>query len=709
MALSYWQGYGNGTQDTYAVPFPYIYKSHVSVLVNKVSAQFTWLSDQTIKIFPTPENGALVDIRRSSSPEQRLVIYQDGAVLTEAELNLENLQNFYLVQEALDALPQYLAGETDGQPSGHLQTIVDQMVQDVLNSALLADLQSDIGQINLLAESFLEDADRAEDSINDRRVLRKQVGTALANIAEEQLIRVTETSALAARLNTVEASLGNITGGGASSAEVIAEAVARANADAALGARIDAVEADFTNLETTTAANVTTESVARAAADSALSTQITTLTSSLNTKEAALQASIASEASARTTADNAISSTVSTLSTTVGNNSAAISTQATTINGLSAQYTVKINNNGYASGFGLASTPTNGVPTSSFVILADKFSVVTPTAAVGEVPKVPFVVGTVNGISQVGIQGSLLVDGSIFANAIAANTITANKMSVTTLSSLTADLGQITTGDITIGSPTGQRIEIGDKDSFRIWAGTGTKNTTNAKFYIDSSGNAVFGGNLNAAGGTFSGNLSAAGGTFSGSLAAANGTFSGTLTASAINAVNTLNIAGQAISVPIGVSSAAEIVISNPSTLANPEYTATDVEVLRVVLPAQTVSYKAMIQFGFGYELPPGAKLNQLAQTSSRFAIMGAKLVSNLGTHYTGSPVVYRGDGRKGVIGAVVSRSRGDVTQAGTFSAGTVITVPSGTPVTLRILVTATMFAKCAVSNRFLTATILKR
>lgn len=64
----------------------------------------------------------------------------------------------------------------------------------------------------------------------------------------------------------------------------------------------------------------------------------------------------------------------------------------------------------------------------------------------------------------------------------------------------------------------------------------------------------TFSGGLNAATGTFRGNLSAAGGTFAGSLSAANGTFSGTLTASAINAVNTINIAGQAVTVSQALS-----------------------------------------------------------------------------------------------------------------------------------------------------------
>jgi hypothetical protein len=681
MGLSYWQGFGNGTQDVYAVPFPYIFQSHVSVLVNKISAQFTWEGDQTIRIFPAPENGALVDIRRSTSPGQRLVIYQDGAVLTEAELNLENLQNFYLVQEALDALPQYLSGETAGQPAGQLQTIVDQMVLDVLNSALLADLQSNVSQIQLLAESFLEDADRAEDSINDRRLFKKQIGTALASIAEEQLIRVTETSALAARVTAVEAAFGELGSGGASSAEIAAEAVARASADSALASRIDSVEADLVTQEAALSADITAESVARVSADDALSTQITTLTSTVTTNNSSVVSSIASEAIARSTSVSALSTSITNLSSTVGDNSANIATQATTLDGLSAQYTVKINNNGYVAGFGLASTPVNGTPSSSFVVLADKFSVVTPGAAPGETPKVPFVVGTVNGISQVGIQGSLLVDGSIFARSIAANTITANKMSVTSLSSMTANLGTITAGDITVshaGSP--YRLELGnDGSAYSIWYGSGTKNSTNAKFYLDKDGNTKFSGTLSAASGTFSGDLIAAGGTFSGNLQAAGGTFSGVLTAQAINAVQTINVAGNAITLPIGTYIAKQFV-TRGSTFQS---------LAKLVIPAFTFTTKLHITFGFRH----------YSFYNDDYNTVFGRLVSNIGVLYSASV--------GSSAGAALSIMRGFHSQCP--CASVMVTVPSNTPLTLDLQVYMSGTKNQYLANRFITATVFKK
>ena len=75
-------------------------------------------------------------------------------------------------------------------------------------------------------------------------------------------------------------------------------------------------------------------------------------------------------------------------------------------------------------------------------------------------------------------------------------------------------------------------------------------NGTKATFAIDATtGNATFGGTLDAADGTFSGTLSATA-IFGGSLDAATGTFSGTLTADAVDAVNTINIKGNAVTVP---------------------------------------------------------------------------------------------------------------------------------------------------------------
>ena len=85
---------------------------------------------------------------------------------------------------------------------------------------------------------------------------------------------------------------------------------------------------------------------------------------------------------ARANADSAIASTVTTLNTTVGGHSTSIQTNATSINGLRGEYTVKIDANGHVAGFGLASEydPVADSSTSEFFVNADKFAIL-PFAA----------------------------------------------------------------------------------------------------------------------------------------------------------------------------------------------------------------------------------------------------------------------------------------------------------------------------------------
>jgi hypothetical protein len=129
-------------------------------------------------------------------------------------------------------------------------------------------------------------------------------------------------------------------------------------------------------------AQITQEASTRASADSALSTQITTLSSTVTGNYNTLNAAIQSEATTRATQDSALSSSITTLQASVNNNTVAIQNEQTARanadGSLFAQYTVKIDNNGYVSGFGLASTNVNGTPTSLFAVRADRFAIINP-------------------------------------------------------------------------------------------------------------------------------------------------------------------------------------------------------------------------------------------------------------------------------------------------------------------------------------------
>jgi len=153
-------------------------------------------------------------------------------------------------------------------------------------------------------------------------------------------------------------------------------------------------------------------SYSKADADSSLTATANQLRSefqSLNQGTGATVAWVQEYAYSKAQANDAIASATQQLSTTVAGHTSTLEIQGQSISGLGAQYTVKIDNNSYVSGFGLASTAINGVPTSSFIVLADRFAVALP----GQAAKYPFVVGTVNGQTVIGLRGDVVLDGTL--------------------------------------------------------------------------------------------------------------------------------------------------------------------------------------------------------------------------------------------------------------------------------------------------------
>lgn len=153
---------------------------------------------------------------------------------------------------------------------------------------------------------------------------------------------------------------------------------------------LNALTASITNTELSTALGTRISTVETNASNAASAT--TTITSRLNNFGGATGVSI--ETNASTTASN--------------------------VTGLQGQYTVKIDNNGYVSGFGLASTPVNGTPFSDFIIRADRFSISSPSGPSPIAPVTPFIVTTTTSVidgttvpAGVYIKSATILDGAI--------------------------------------------------------------------------------------------------------------------------------------------------------------------------------------------------------------------------------------------------------------------------------------------------------
>ena len=192
-----------------------------------------------------------------------------------------------------------------------------------------------------------------------------------------------------------------------------------------------------------------------------------------------------------------------TLQTSVAGNTSSIQTQATSIDGLNAQYTVKVDAGGQVAGFGLASEPSAAGPnTSNFVVLADKFAVGAP----GKTAQYPFIIDTAT--NKVAINGELVVTGSISGNAlatnsvdadklaansvtadkIAVNSVTADKIAVNSLSAINANMGAITSGSLNIGSGRFVVNTSGDLTVKSAITGARTELTSKTYKVYDASG-----------------------------------------------------------------------------------------------------------------------------------------------------------------------------------------------------------------------------
>lgn len=180
-----------------------------------------------------------------------------------------------------------------------------------------------------------------------------------------------------------------------------------------LGERVTLIQIDAG----VNATGLATEIQNRLNGDNAIVQSTTTQFATVNGNVSALQTS------QTTTANNvaSLTSSVSTLQASVAGNTAAIQQEsivrANTDGLLLGQYTVKIDLNGYVSGFGLASTATNSTPFSEFIVRADRFAIGAPTLAT-EV--VPFIVTTtpqtVNGRTVppgVYIENAFIKNGAI--------------------------------------------------------------------------------------------------------------------------------------------------------------------------------------------------------------------------------------------------------------------------------------------------------
>ena len=120
MPNSYVEITSNGSaSQALAFSFPYLNQTDIGVTVDGVTQTLTthwsFATTQSIVFGSHPANGAVIRISRTTPSATRVVDFQDGSVLSEADLDNSADQIFFIAQEAADTAAQSIILDTDGK------------------------------------------------------------------------------------------------------------------------------------------------------------------------------------------------------------------------------------------------------------------------------------------------------------------------------------------------------------------------------------------------------------------------------------------------------------------------------------------------------------------------------------------------------------------------------------------------------------------
>jgi hypothetical protein len=115
-----------GSTDTFAVPFPYVDSTHLTVTVNGTPTAFTELSYQTLQLASTPAASAAVKIVRNTNIDDAETDFNDAGSLFEGDLDLQTAQLLFKIQE-MNTVIQSI-GTNPGEPTPGV--VIDTPVND---------------------------------------------------------------------------------------------------------------------------------------------------------------------------------------------------------------------------------------------------------------------------------------------------------------------------------------------------------------------------------------------------------------------------------------------------------------------------------------------------------------------------------------------------------------------------------------------------
>ena len=133
---------GNGSTTDFNVPFDYLAKKFVKVIVDSreklggdygdTTKDYFFVDKTTIRFNTAPASGTEIIIRRYTSATDRIVSFKDASVLKAKDLDVSTIQTIHIAEEGRDAINDAIIGDKEGNwdARGHRITNVGTPIKD---------------------------------------------------------------------------------------------------------------------------------------------------------------------------------------------------------------------------------------------------------------------------------------------------------------------------------------------------------------------------------------------------------------------------------------------------------------------------------------------------------------------------------------------------------------------------------------------------
>lgn len=420
MANSFIEYTGDGSTTAYTITFDYLATADVKAFLNGTATTAFSVNGQTLTFNSAPASQTSILIERDTPKASRLVDFSDGAILSEADLDKNANQLFFISQEAVDTADRAMALNSANQ----FDATVSSTARRIVNMADPVDAQDAVTK-NWLTTTYLTPTDITN------------IGTTGTNIAN---------------INTVAGAIANVNSvaGNATNINTVAGNNANINTVAGNNANISTVAGIAANV--TTVANASTN-IAAVAADIA---KVQTVANDLNETVSEIE-TVANDLNEQTSEIDTVAGAVTNINT-VGtniNNVNATGGAITNVNTVAGQIS-PTNNIGTVAGI---STEIGNVSGISSAVSSVGGAITNVNAVAGQISptnNISTVASNISDIQDVGSNiGAITTVNGISSNVstvagISANvtTVAGNSTNVTNVannnSNITAVAGAVT-------------------------------------------------------------------------------------------------------------------------------------------------------------------------------------------------------------------------------------------------------------------------